>query len=106
MQQQKWNIIDSEANGNYSKDEEIKFLTRSIESSLCDYSDTYILVTGDIAGKKRNNANTDNTDITQAMQVVFKNCTNLKKCRTGINENLVDDAHHTNITMPMYNLVE
>ena len=26
----KWYIIDNEANGNYSKDEEIKFLTRSI----------------------------------------------------------------------------
>ena len=29
-----WYIIDSESNGNYSKDEEITFLTRSIESSL------------------------------------------------------------------------
>ena len=45
----KWYIIDSETKGNYSTDEEIKFLTRSIESSLCDYSDAYILVTGNIA---------------------------------------------------------
>ena len=35
----KWYIIDSESNGNYSQNDEIKFLTRSIESSLCDYSD-------------------------------------------------------------------
>ena len=42
----KWSIIDSESNGNYSKDEEVKFLTRSIESSICDHSDAYILVTG------------------------------------------------------------
>ena len=42
----KWYVIDSESNGNYSKDEEIKFLTRSIESSICDHSDAYILVTG------------------------------------------------------------
>ena len=48
-----WYVIDSESNGNYSKDEEIKFLTRSIESSLCDYSDAYILVTGNIAVKKK-----------------------------------------------------
>ena len=33
----KWYIIDSESN--YSQNDEIKFLTRSIESSLCDYSD-------------------------------------------------------------------
>ena len=29
LQQKKWYLIDSESNGNYSKDEEIKFLTRS-----------------------------------------------------------------------------
>ena len=34
----KWYIIDSESNGNYLQNNEIKFLTRSIESSLCDYS--------------------------------------------------------------------
>ena len=71
-------IIDSESKGNYSKDEEIKFLTRSIESSLCDYSVAYILVTGNIAVKKRNDANTDNIDITQATQVVFKVVHHLK----------------------------
>ena len=43
-----WYIIDSETSGVYSEKESIKFLTRSIESSLCDYSDTYILVTGNI----------------------------------------------------------
>ena len=48
LQPKKWYIIDSESNGNYSKDEEIKFLTRSIESNICDYSDAYILVTGNI----------------------------------------------------------
>ena len=44
----KWYIIDSETKGNYSTHEEIKFLTRSIESSLCNYSDAYILATGNI----------------------------------------------------------
>ena len=38
-------VIDSESKDNYSEDEEINFLNRSIESSLCDYSDAYILVT-------------------------------------------------------------
>ena len=45
----KWYIIGSESNGNCSQNDEIKFLTRSIESSLCDYSDAYILVTGNIS---------------------------------------------------------
>ena len=44
----KWYIIDSESKGNYSHQNPIRFLTNSLESSLCDYSDAYILVTGDI----------------------------------------------------------
>ena len=42
----KWYVIDSESKGNYSHENPIKFLTSSLESSLCDYSDAYILVTG------------------------------------------------------------
>ena len=34
------------------RNKEIKFLTRSIESCLCDYSDAYILVTGNITVTK------------------------------------------------------
>ena len=79
----KWYIIDSESNGNYSKDEEIKFLTRSIESNLCDYSDAYILVTGNIIA-------TPNNAVTQ---VAFKNCAPFEDCRTEINDTFVDYAN-------------
>ena len=75
-------IIDSESNGNYSKDEEIKFLTSLIESSLCDYSGAYILVTGNVTVKRRNNASTDDIALGAITQVAFKNCTPFKKCRT------------------------
>ena len=44
----KWYVIDSESKGVYSHEDEIKFLTSSLESSLCDFSDAYILVTGSI----------------------------------------------------------
>ena len=92
----KWHVIDSESNGNYSEDEEIKFLTRSIESSLCDYADAYILVTVGIR-ITRGNQNT---------KVAFTNCAPLEKCRIEINETFVDDDEHINIAMPMYNLIE
>ena len=49
-------IIDSESNGNCSQNDEINFLTRSIELSLCDYSDAYILVTGNITATPNNAA--------------------------------------------------
>ena len=44
----KWYVIDSESKGNCSHENPIKFLTSSLESSTCDYSDSYILVTGNI----------------------------------------------------------
>ena len=78
----KWYIIDSEAKGNYLPNNEIKFLTSLLESRLCDYSDAYILVTGNIT-VTGGNANT---------KVAFKNCGPFKKCRTEINETFVDNA--------------
>ena len=49
LQQKIWYVIDSESKGVYSHENPIKFLTSSLESSLCDYSDTYVLVTGNIS---------------------------------------------------------
>ena len=73
-----WYIIDNESliiiNNNYyynySHENPIKFLTKSIWSSLCDYSDAYILLTGNIVVKKRNAADTDNINITQYLKIV------------------------------------
>ena len=50
--QKKWYVIGSESKGAYSEHDPIKFLTKFIESILCDYSDAYILVTGDIAAPR------------------------------------------------------
>ena len=44
----KWYIIDIESIGSYLHHDPIKFLTKSIQSSHCDYSDAYILVTRNI----------------------------------------------------------
>ena len=35
----KWHVIDSKSKGVYSHENPIKFLTSSLELSLCDYSD-------------------------------------------------------------------
>ena len=92
----KWCIINSESKGNYSHQNPIRFLTNSLEPSLCDYSDAYILVTGDITVTGSDN----NT------KIAFKNCTPFNKCRTEINETFVDETDIINITMSMYNLLE
>ena len=49
----KWYIINDQNNGQHGKGDEndltIKFDTKVIKPNLCDYSDAYILITGDIA---------------------------------------------------------
>ena len=92
----KWYITDRESKGNYSHENPIKFLTNPLESSLYDYSDAYILVTGNVTATPKN----------AATQVIFKNCAPFEKCRTEINETFVDEVDFINITMPMYNLIE
>ena len=62
----------------------MKFLTSLIESSLCDYSDAYVFVTGNIAVLGAG----DNTSVT------FKNCAPFTKCITEINKTFIEKAEH------------
>ena len=92
----KWYVIESETKGGYSHKNPIIFLTSSIELNLCDYSDAYVLVTGNIAVVGTD----DNT------KVAFKNCATFRKYRTENNETFIDEAEHINFPMPMYNWIE
>ena len=97
--------ICSELNGRYLHYNPIKFLIKSIESILCDYSDSYILLTGNTAVTGTTAAAGDNPirrnqPLTTATQAAFKTCT------TELNDTFVDEADVINIAMPMYNLIE
>ena len=104
-------LRDSESNGSYSYHDPIKFLKKSIESSLCDYSDVYISVTGNFAVTRTNAAAGDNPiqrnqPLTAVTKAVFKNCVPFKNCRTEINDTFVGEADFINIANPMYNLIK
>ena len=43
-----WVEINYESRGTYNDDKQLKFKTTMLKSSLCDYSDAYILVKGTI----------------------------------------------------------
>ena len=43
-----WVEINDESRGTYNINSQIKFKTTMLKSSLCDYSDAYILVKGKI----------------------------------------------------------
>ena len=77
-----------------------------LKSSLCDYSDAYILVKGTIkiAGEGADAAarHVDERD----KGVAFKNCAPFTNCISEINNTQVDNAKDIDIAMPMYNLIE
>ena len=87
----KWYIIDNESKGNYSHHNPIKFLTSSLESSLCDYSDAYILVTGNITVTRTivGDPVQRKQVLTEATQVVFKSWAPFEHCSTEIDGTLV-----------------
>ena len=92
----KWYVIASQTTkGKYKQGDTIKFGTETVKSSLCDYSDAFILVTGNITVNAAND-----TD------VAFKNCPPFSTCGTVINDVFADRAEHIYIAMPMYNLIE
>ena len=96
----KWYVINDQNNTHYVEGSEdgttIKFETKAIKSNLCDYSDVYILATGDITAI----GGVANT------RVAFKNCTSFTKCITHINDKHVDGANNLDFIIPTYNLIE
>ena len=63
-------------------------------------------ITGDIAVKKRNAADTAYIALGAITEVSFKNCGSFENCRTEIDGTFVDEANFINIAMPMYNLIK
>ena len=95
-----WVEINDEFRGTYNVNSQIKFKTTILKSSLCDYSDAYILVKGTITVKNTVAANNTNK------KVIFKNCAPFTICISEINNTQVDNAKDIDIVIPMYNLIE
>ena len=99
-----WIEINDESREAYNANSQIKFKTTMLKSSLCDYSDAYILVKRTITvnntaaqGAGANNIN---------KKVIFKNCAPFTNCISEISNTQIDNAKDIDIVMPMYNLIE
>ena len=99
-----WIEVNDESRGVYNVNSQIKFKTTMLKSSLCDYSDAYIIVKGTITvnnttaqGAAANNTNE---------KVIFINCAPFTNCISEINNTQIDNAKDIDIVMPMYNLIE
>ena len=75
-----------------------------LRPSLCDYSDAYILVKGNITvnNTAADSAAADNTN----KKVIFKYRAPFTNCISKINNTQIDNAEYIDIIMPMNNLIE
>ena len=96
----KWYVINNQNNTDYDEENEssttVNLKTKVIKSNLCDYSDAYILVTGNITA----------TGGDPNIRVAFKNCAPFTKCIIHINDEHVNNADNLDIIIQMYNLIE
>ena len=101
-----WVEINDESKGTYDVGSEIKFKTIMLKSSICDYSDGYILVKVKITitgpGDDAAAIQADERD----KGVAFKNCAPFTVCISEINNTQIDNCKDIDIVMSMYNLIE
>ena len=91
----KWNVVNGNSKANYNGPNEITCNTEVLKSSLCDYSDAYILVIADITIIGH-----------QEPQVAFRNFAPYTKCIAKNDGTTIDDAEYLDLDMPMYSLLE
>ena len=101
-----WVEINDKSRGTYNVNSQFKFKTNMLKSSLCDYSDAYILVKGKItitgAGDDAAARQADERD----KGVAFKNCAPFTNCISEINNTQIDNCKDIDIVMPLDSLLQ
>ena len=82
----KWIKVYDQSGGNYNANKEIRIKTSMLRSDLCDFSDAYIVVKGDITLEGDNDANKRNKNL------AFKNNAPFINCISKINGVKIDNA--------------
>ena len=90
------------AEDRYKPSKQIRFKTSTVRSDLCDFSDVYIVIKGDITLTK-----TDGRGLIDIRNrfLAFKNNAPITNCISKINNVLIDNVEYLDVVMPMYNLL-
>ena len=99
-----WVGISDDIRGAYSPNKQIRFKTVMPRSSLCDYSDAYILVKGNIS--VNNNAGAGAAANNTNKKLIYKNCAPFTNCISKINNTQIDNAEYIDRVTSMYKLIE
>ena len=119
----KWVEVYDQSKENYNPNKEIRIKTSMLRSDLCDFSDAYIVVKGDIIVAKKTftaddteapndtvanvtATNNANNNAFGEKKLVFKNNASFVSCNSKINGVKIDNAGDLDVVMSMYNLLE
>ena len=95
----KWIEVYDQSQKSYDVNKERRIKTSMLRSDLCDFSDAYIVVKGNITVTNPNNAKRNKA-------VTFKNNAPFINCISKINGVKIDNAEDLDVVMLMYNLLE
>ena len=104
----KWVDVNNKHHWIYGANSKIKFTILMLKSSLCDYSDPCILVSGRI----KINAEPDNVNQANkwkgkgSKEVIFKNCAPFIECTSEIDNIQINHTKDLDIVMSMHNLIK
>ena len=119
----KWVEVYDQSEWNCNVNKKIRIKTSMLRSDLCDFSDAYIVVKGNIIVTKKtftvndfeapNNTaanatatNTANDNAFSEKKLVFKNDAPFINCISKINGAKIDNAEDSDVVTPMYSLLE
>ena len=100
-----WVAINDDSRGTYNTNSQIKFNFSLLRSSLCDYNDAYILISGTttITGVGADDAAKWLDERNKG--VIFKNCAPFTNCISEINNTQTDNAKYIDVVITMYRLI-
>ena len=101
-----WNEINDQSRRVYNTNSDIRFKATMLKSSLCDYSDVYILVKGAIKITRTGDQAAARQADERDKGVIFKNCAPFINCKREISNTGIDNTKDIDIVMPMYKLIE
>ena len=99
-------LRNDDARGTYNINSQIKSKTSVLKLSLCDFSDTYMLVNGRIIITRgpENTTDANKRKDERSKGVLFKNYAPFTDSKGEVNNTQIDNARDLHVVRPMYNL--
>ena len=102
----KWVELNDDSRRKHNTNSPVNFKTSMLKSSLCDYSDEYILTSETITITRGGNDDAARQINERNKEVIFKDCTPFTDCISEINNIQIDNVEYKDSLISMYDLIK